>query len=73
MKEVAQAQKRLSAKVDKELKIISNLGTEVHADMETAIDELKSEIGNSIKRWSIGSAIVCSMAVFAYVLVTTLL
>ncbi len=63
MIDVNTTQKRLSAKVDMELGIISDLGEQVTTEVAMVAVDLKAELMNQIKKWALGSAFGFSVVV----------
>lgn len=65
MRELGEAQKRLGVKVDKELKIVSELSESMKQDFHNEAEQLRAQFGGMIKRWSLGCAFFFSLAVLA--------
>ncbi|HEY9034251.1 MAG TPA: Hpt domain-containing protein [Pseudomonadales bacterium] len=58
---VNEAQQRLTARVDQELRIVADVSGQIKADMTAEFTVLRAELNNRIKAWSLGSAIACSV------------
>lgn len=60
---VNEAQKRLSTRVDQELKILNDVSAQIRADLAAENQVLRAALNNRMKMWSVGSALLCSAAV----------
>ncbi len=71
MSELQAAQKRLSGKVDSELRTISDLREQVAEDTAGVTSNLRTDLLNQIRLWSIGSAVVALLLATGIVLLLT--
>lgn len=68
MADALEQQRRLDAKVDKELRVVSGINDRVNEEMKLAGEQLHKDFASMVKVWSIGAAgvsLVLSVLIFA--------
>lgn len=68
MSEAAEVQQKLTARVERQLKDVSDLADQLGADFRAEAEQIRNESSSMVKAWSIGSAVICSLAVLGYIL-----
>lgn len=68
MTSATEVQQKLTAKVEKQLKDVADMGDQLQADFRAEAEQIRTENEAKTKRWSMMSAVICAGAVLAYVL-----